>query len=70
MLELTLPHKTGWASSLMFNCPIGKAKENCPLTKFRMFTFREREVMLSKLDETKIDTMLNVHKNCMKERGY
>ena len=69
-LDITLRHKKIWVMGLIFKCPLGESKEDCPAKNLRGRPLDELEKIGESMEEAELDEIIFHHKQCMENRGY
>ena len=60
--------KRVWAKALLTKCPFDLELDNCPLRKVRKLPLSNRMALVNDMSDEEIDSVVQHHKDCQKER--
>jgi hypothetical protein len=68
MGKLNFEEKKAWIIGLLFDCPFGKAVDECPTKDARSLPVSDRIELVHGMEPHQIDLIIAHHQECISER--
>ena len=68
MKLLNFEEKKAWIIGLLFDCPFGKALDECPIKEARSLPVSGRMELVRSMEPHQIDLIIAHHQECLSER--